>query len=198
MARAKSFFPLRDAYYYGKRLNHELRDRLGKQLIQDSETTALIAQTVYNSGDGDYVEIGSLHGGSAITAALVKKEFYLEGAVICIEPKPRNLLENAKLFGVEDRVHLIRNYSYQVDFSNLNLTCGFIDGDHRPWYPTEDWYRLANVVSRYIMFDDYDKSEIGVVDAVRLAMHPDEPWYPVHLAGALVIFENYAHRTVQK
>ncbi len=197
MERAKSFFPLRNAYYYGRRLNHELRDRLGKQLIQDSETTALMAQTVYNSGDGDYIEIGSLHGGSAITAALVKKEFYLEGSIFCVEPKPRNLLDNAKLFGVEDRIQLIKSYSYQVNLSNLKFTCGFIDGDHRSPHPWDDWIYLKGVVSRYIMFDDYDKSEVGVQEAVRLAMC-DFDWTTVHIAGSLVILNKYDFNGLQE
>ena len=189
MARAKSFFPLRDAYYYGRRLNHELRARLGKQLIQDSETTALLSQAVYYSGDGDYVEIGSLHGGSAITAALVKKEFNLKGSIFCIEPNPRNIVENAVLFGVADRIFVVQITSDEMIWDKCKFTCGFIDGDHRDPHPLLDWYMLMNRVSKYILFDDYDKSEPGVEDAVRLAMDYENLWRPVQIAGALVIFE---------
>ena len=196
MARVKSFFPLRDAYYYGRRLNHELRDRLGKQLIQDSETTALFSQAVYNSGDGDYIEIGSLHGGSAITAALVKKEFNLEGSIFCIEPNPRNIVENALLFGVADRVFVVQTTSENMIWSG-KYTCGFIDGDHRPPYPWEDWTYLKKIVSKYIMFDDYDKSEVGVQEAVRIAMC-DFDWTTVHISGSLVILNKYDFNGLQE
>ena len=210
MERAKFFFPLRDAYYYGRRLNYELRDKLGGQLVQDSRTTALLAQTVRYAGDGDYIEIGSLHGGSAITAALVKKEFNLEGIVYCIEPNPRNILENAKLFKVEDRIKIVKKTSNELkelitttdnmyfSLESKSFSCGFIDGDHRDSHPLDDWYKLRNIISRYIIFDDYDKSEKGVVSAVQNVMHCCEEWIPVHLSGALVIFENYAYRTIQK
>ena len=189
MERAKFFFPLRDAYYYGRRLNHELRERLGKQLVQDSRTTALLAQAVYYSGDGDYVEIGSLHGGSAITAALVKKKFNLDGTIFCIEPNPRNIVENATLFGVANRIFVVKTTSDEMIWDKFKFTCGFIDGDHRDPHPLEDWRMLERRVSRYILFDDYDKSEEGVVDAVRIAMNY-QVWQPVQIAGALVIFEN--------
>lgn len=197
MERAKFFFPLRDAYYYGRRLNYELRDKLGKQLVQDSRTTALLAQAVHYAGDGDYVEIGSLHGGSAITAALVKKEFKLGGRILCIEPSPRNIRENAKLFGVQDLIDIIKSNSDEVILKK-KFSCGFIDGDHRHPHPLNDWYLLNKIVSRYIVFDDYDKSEEGVVIAVENVMEVFKWWLPVHISGALVIFENYAHRSFQE
>jgi hypothetical protein len=152
----------------------------------------LFSQAVYNSGDGDYIEIGSLHGGSAITAALVKKEFNLKGGIFCIEPKPRNLIENAKLFGVEDRIQLIKGYFHEISLENMEFTCGFIDGDHRPHHPWQDWERLKEKVSKYIMFDDFDKSEIGVQEGVRVAMC-DWGWTTVHIAGSLVILNKYGH-----
>ena len=185
----KFFFPLRNGYYYGKHLNKLLRDRLGKQLVQDSHATGLLCQTVLNSGDGDYIEIGSLHGGSAITSALTKKEFNLNGRVLCIDPSPRNIRENAKLFGVENLIDIIVAPSNEVTFNISSYSCGFIDGDHRDPRPMKDFVRLKRLVSKYIIFDDYDKSELGVEVAVRYAMQSQSNWRPVHISDAIAIFE---------
>jgi hypothetical protein len=205
----KFFFPLRHGYYFGKRINKELRKVLGKQLVQDSHATGLLCETVYKSGDGDYIEIGSLHGGSAITAALVKKEFYLEGNIYCVEPNPRNILENAKLFGVEDRIKIIKMNSNELDglitttdseyvsLGTGKFTCGFIDGDHRPPYPANDWHKIRSSVSKYVLFDDYDKSELGVIQGVVQAME-DTSWQIVHLSNAIVIFERRYNEKTQK
>jgi hypothetical protein len=185
----KFFFPLRDGYYFGRRLNKELRDVLGRQLVQDSEATGLLAQAVAYAGDGDFIEIGSLHGGSAITAALVKKEFNLDGDILCIEPSPRNIIENAKLFGVENKIQVIKKYSYEIDLGSLEFTCGLIDGDHRPQHPITDWDLLSNHVSKYIIFDDFDKSERGVELGVRYVLEGYPEWLPVQIRNAIAIFE---------
>lgn len=187
----KFFFPLRNGYHYGRRLNKKLREVLGGKLVQDSHATGLLSQAVANAGHGDYIEIGSLHGGSAITAALVKKEFNLTGFVFCIDPTPRGILENAKLFGVEDDIRVFRGTSDEY-FEKVSspFKCAFIDGDHRNPYPLNDWWKLQPIVTRYIIFDDYDKSELGVQYAVNEAMASwDIGWKAVHISNAIAIFE---------
>lgn len=185
----KFFFPLRDGYYYGRRLNKELRDKLGGKLVQDSHATGLLCQAVRNSGDENYLEIGSLHGGSAITAALTKKEFNLGGEIICIEPSPRNILENAKLFGVDNLIQVHEDTSKDIYLlPDINVSCAFIDGDHRPPHPTQDWGKLAYVSSKYIILDDVDKSEPGVIGAFNVALEYQN-WNLVHFSNAIAIFE---------
>jgi predicted O-methyltransferase YrrM len=185
----KFFFPLRDGYYYGRYLNKELRQVLGNKLVQDSEATGLLSQAVEYAGDGDYIEIGSLHGGSAITVALVKKQFNLEGDIFCIEPNPRSILENAKLCGVEDRIKIIKSYSYEINLGDSKFTCGLIDGDHRPQHPITDWDLLSKKVSKYIIFDDFDRSERGVELGVRYVLEGYPEWLPVQIRNAIAIFE---------
>ena len=186
----KFFFPLKEGYYYGRHLNKELKSILGNKLVQDSHATGLLSQAVANAGHGDYIEIGSLHGGSAITAALVKKVFNLTGFVFCIDPAPKGILENAKLFGVEEDIRVFRGTSEEY-FEKVSspFKCAFIDGDHRDPYPLEDFMKLSKVVVRYIIFDDYDKSEPGVETAVRYAMDYEGLWNPVHISNAIAIFE---------
>lgn len=186
----KFFFPLRDGYYFGRRLNEELKSILGNKLVQDSHATGLLAQTIVYAGHGDYIEIGSLHGGSAITVALVKKEFNLTGDIFCIEPHPRKILQNAKEFGVRERILTFKKTSEEMNWDNFTgFNCGLIDGDHRYPHPSQDWDRLKPLVSNYILFDDCDKSEIGVVDGVEQAIIAID-WRLVHFSNAIAIFEN--------
>lgn len=186
----KFFFPLGDGYYYGRRLNKELRDVLGNKLVQSPHATGLLCQAIVNSGDGDYVEIGSLYGGSAITVALTKKEFNLKGFVWCIEPNPRDIYNNAKLFGVQDKIIVYQTPSEEMVWGDYTFSCGFIDGDHREPNPELDWRMLEYRVNRYIIFDDYDKSEKGVEFAVRdVLLDYESDWKPVHISDAIVIFE---------
>jgi predicted O-methyltransferase YrrM len=186
----KFFFPLNDGYYYGRRLHGELKDKLGNKLVQNSHATGLLCQAIRNAGHGDYVEIGSLHGGSAITAALTKKEFKLNGYIRCIEPDPRDIYDNASLWGVENKILVYQTPSEEMVWGNYRFSCSFIDGDHRPPNPLLDWYMLRNKTTKYIIFDDYDKSEPGVVQAVTEAMGDwTEPWKIVHMSDAIVIFE---------
>ena len=150
----------------------------------------MLCQAVVNSGHGDYVEIGSLHGGSAITAALTKKEFKLDGDIFCVEPNPRGIIQNAKLFGVDEKIFILQRPSDKVIWSQFDkFNCGFIDGDHRTPYPTRDWRSLEDKVTKHIIFDDYDKSEPGVEEAVIDAMDLHSGWRLVHCSDAMVIFE---------
>jgi predicted O-methyltransferase YrrM len=186
----KFFFPLNDGYYYGRRLHGELKDKLGNKLVQNSHATGLLCQAVRNAGDGDYIEIGSLYGGSAITAALTKKEFKLDGRIKCVEPSPRNILENAKLFGVDGCIDIFKFPSNELYLirEDVNISCGFIDGDHRPPHPQYDWAKLSHVSNRYVIFDDVDKSEPGVVGAFYTALEYTD-WNLVHFSDAIAIFE---------
>ena len=186
----KFFFPLNDGYYYGRRLHGELKDKLGSKLVQNSHATGLLCQAVRNAGDGDYIEVGSLYGGSAITAALTKKEFKLGGDVFCIDPHPRNIYKQAESFGVNDRIIVYSGLLEEfLEKSEGKFSCAFIDGDHRPPHPLEDAQRLFGRLNGYLIFDDYDKSEIGVQKAVERIIHMHWLWRLVHCSDAIVIFK---------
>lgn len=45
-----------------------------------------MAELVLEAGDGDHLEIGVLHGGTLIMAALVKREYGLQGKVVGLDP----------------------------------------------------------------------------------------------------------------
>jgi len=50
------------------------------------EPAAYMTWLVGKAGHGDHLEIGTLHGATAIMAALAKQECGLSGAVVCIDP----------------------------------------------------------------------------------------------------------------
>jgi hypothetical protein len=186
----KFFFPLRDGYDYGRHLNKFLRDELGNKLVQDAHATGLLAQAVVYAGDGDYIEVGSLHGGSAITVAMVKDEFNLTGDIFCIDPDPRDIYENAEQYDVASRI--VVHTGYLEDFLGVaqgKFSCALIDGDHRPPHPLKDFQLLKGRITKYCVFDDYDKSELGVQRAVESVFYMHWLWRAVHISNAIVIFE---------
>jgi len=166
----KSFFiPVGDGYKYITSKYQELPLYYGN-VVQDTDCRGIFAEVVLQSGDGHYVEIGSLYGGSAIVAALVKEHFGLDGMVYCVDPTPRHITENAKQYGVDDRIIVVNEVSSPWLLGDTGFSMGYIDGDHRPPHPTEDWNILKEVVTRYILFDDYDRSEVGVTQGIRHAL----------------------------
>jgi len=177
------FFPLGSAYEFGKGFDISLK--YGK-VIQAPHNRGLLAQAVYNSWNEDYVEIGTHYGGSAILAALVKKEYGLEGKIYCVDPNPKKVLDNASAYGIKDFIRIIKKPSFPWPLPDKVFGCGYIDGDHRYDFPSQDWETLKTCVIKYIIFDDYSKNEIDVVKACRTAM---KDWLPVHISDAYVILE---------
>lgn len=52
----------------------------------DFDDACRIMELIVEVGGEDHLEIGVLHGATAIMAALVKKEFGLSGVVVCVDP----------------------------------------------------------------------------------------------------------------
>ena len=142
----------------------------------------------YLSGAGDYIEIGTLFGGSAILAGK-----YCKGHVYCIDPldgyyakgrvdKGTNLLpspkivrENWESFGLDlDRLHIYahKHPPWPEELKNKRFDIGYIDGEHTHEAAMQDWDALKDRVDKYIIFDNTEKR--GVMDAFEEAVqHPD-------------------------
>jgi cephalosporin hydroxylase len=183
-------FPLDEAFEYGKSLDVQIQ---GRSIISQFDA-GLLAQMVVDARHGDHVEIGTLFGGSAIVAALAKREFDLIGQIHCVDPlnnaipdrsgilaSPDLIMENAKLWEVEDRIVIHRRSSYPFPIERTFAT-GYIDGDHWNNFPAKDWDSLKQVVSYMVMFDDYCRGKPEVVQAcLDAAQDPD--WIPVFIGG---------------
>lgn len=163
----------------------------------------LLLLHVILAGDGNYIEIGSLFGGSAIPVALLKDKLGQSGFVFCIDPldgyykkyaprddmvdtqsgvavTPNTLFENIKNFGVEGRIFVMCQYSTEVKiYENLKFSVAFIDGDHKGDVPTLDWLLVKDHVTDYVIFDNYDNTHPEVIKAGKKASD-DPEWKEVY------------------
>lgn len=204
----EGLYPLKDAYVFGKntfnRIKKEMSD--GRTCGVDHDA-GILAQSAYNSGNGNYVETGSLFGASAIIVALVKKHFNLDGFIYCVDPfdgyygtgnKTKGgtpsldiLWKNAKQFGVADRIKPVAHSSYPwpVELVNETFTMAFIDGDHWGEMPWKDFISVSTRTSKVIQFDDYDNIHPAVVSAaIKASVYPS--WVPVYVGGISYVLEH--------
>lgn len=160
---------------------------------------AVLSDYIIRAGPGDYVEIGTATGASAILVALTKRIFRIPGEVYCIDnfgfefnPRgttPEKVMENAKIFGVDDMIHLYVANSHPWPLGEKTFVFGLIDGAHRGLTPTKDFINMSKKVTDYIMFDD-----IGFVSHPAIAMlvsrvREKGEWIPVKSTDKIVIFK---------
>lgn len=178
---------------FGKEHIAAISARIQGRLAYEESNCNYLAWAISRAGHGDHLEIGTLHGGSAILALLVKMELGLAGDVYCVDPLngyyigtpygcpvdlvtkvPINanvVLENAAAFGVVNRLHLISQKSmpFPVSIQNHRFVSAYIDGDHEGETPTLDWWNCQSRTSKVVVFDNYDERHPAVQDAVRTA-----------------------------
>lgn len=164
-----------------------------------SHDYGVLAECVRFAGSGDYLEIGSAFGCSAILAALVKKKYDLPGKVTCIDPLnggafgkeydpafpnipiiPETIQANAELFGV--RLEIIRAKSEPFPIKNRRFAMTYIDGWHLDGQPLRDWEHVREVTDNLVVFHDYDPDHPHVVEACKVATG-EKGWMPVHVFG---------------
>ncbi len=166
---------------------------------------------------GNHLEIGTLFGGSAIAVALAKKEFNQPGMVVCVDPlngyyqdklsdvdpdypnmrdiivdvavTPDILFKNIENFGVGDRVMVLQHKSEAIaNLVDMKFTTAYIDGDHEGDAPRNDWDLVKDLVSRFVIFDNYGEEWQGVVDVCEYAAAlPD--WRCVYAGGISFVLE---------
>lgn len=147
----------------------------------------VLARCLVNSG-GNYLEIGSQYGLSAIVAS-----HFCEGHAYCIDPMDkvvedestkygpayapiegrtghmgeRVLFErNIRFFGLEDKVTLVQEFSDPYPISpQVFFGTAYIDGDHSYAMVKRDFFNIMNQVTHYIILDDFCK-EPGVDQAL--------------------------------
>ncbi len=161
---------------------------------------------------GNHLEIGTLFGGSAIAVALAKKQYNQPGMVVCVDPlngyyqdripnptmidgpsgaavTPETLFDNIETFDVGDRVLVLRSKSEAIaNLVDMKFTTAYIDGDHWEDAPLRDWKLVEDLVSRYVIFDNYDDAHEGVVKACEWADR-DPDWRCVYQEGISYVVE---------
>lgn len=200
-----SLFPLSEAFVLGQRMAADIGERIIGRIAGNAPDHGVLAQMVHNAGDGDHLEIGSLFGGSAILAALVKQHYHLGGKVICIDPmtgyygKPdpfsglmatqELFYQNLASFGLSEQVELIVAQSNQYSLpQNKRYVSVFIDGAHDYDSVLADWNQVKQHTLRYVLFDNYDRAFEGVQAAVRIA-YEERNWRCALIYGISALFE---------
>ena len=161
-----------------------------------------LAEMVLAAGDGDYLDVGTYNGTSAIVAAKVKQQYNLAGRVICLDDfawydKERSVnteqLEKTQAYfdayGVADLVDIVIGTTFDTPAEILNrqYAAALIDGNH--WYdqPRKDFAIVAPLVTGYVMLDDVDESHPDVMAAVAEAEH-DDAWTVCRRSNGCVQF----------
>ncbi|GAF92084.1 unnamed protein product [marine sediment metagenome] len=122
--------------------------------------------------EGDYIEIGSAFGGSAIMAGLAMGD--RPGTVFCIDPfMGTNEFEldmrltvfwsNIQNWGIKQRVIAFRHVHppFPVSIHFHKFSVGLIDGDHHQLAPFRDFIALNDRVTDYLLFDNTEKDAVS-------------------------------------
>lgn len=200
-----SLFPLRKTYGTGMGIARRIADKLpvGRTII-GNEDAGVLSQMIINAKHSDHIEIGTFFGGTAILAALIKKEFGMQGLIHCVDPldarpdvKPdqavdvvaskETLFKNAEYFDVADRIilHQFPSRPWPLG-SEYRFGTGYIDGDHWNGMPAHDWMALKDMVSYAIAFDDYAIAKPDVISAVQKASN-DSNWILARTSGTIAV-----------
>jgi len=172
-------FHIDEAFDYGKSMCLEIQEKIEGGIGCSPDDAGILAQCVRNAGSGDYLEFGTLFGGSAIIAGLVKKKYGLGGRVVCIDDlemfyrTKQMILSNAAIFDVVSylEIHVSKTNPYPLD-KLRKFSCIFIDAGHDYHNCKEDWLSARGVADRYIIFHDYDLAHKGVMNTVLEANFP--------------------------
>jgi hypothetical protein len=156
---------------------------------------------------GLHIEIGCLWGGTAILAALAKKQAQLPGEVLSIDfmfggfwntedpdnhkqPALDDVYWNALKFNVADRISLWRINSYPWPLApHIHPVTALIDGAHDRMGVLHDWESLKDITDEAIIFHDYHMYYPGVMDVVDNFVRKDPNWQAAAHIGRMIVFE---------
>ena len=139
---------------------------------QGSAASDLLMECVART-EGDYIEVGSAYGYSAVLAATAMAK--RPGTVYCIDPfiglnnldgtyvALKVFLSNIHSFGLEQRVVTFyqHNPPFPVAIHHHLFSVGLIDGNHDGDAPLKDFIELDSRVTDYLLFDnaEYERVE---------------------------------------
>jgi predicted O-methyltransferase YrrM len=192
-----------------KNIHGRLANMIGERITKNID---ILLDFVEKAGGGNHLEIGALHGGSAIAVALLKKELGHGGIVLTIDPlngyyhkyapredaidtqsgvpvTPGTLFHNINKFGVGDRVAVLQANSVPFPrLAEMKFSTAFIDGDHRDGVPLQDWKSVRDIVTKYVIFDNCADTHPDVVHACTVATQ-DNNWYCVYDKDIMFVVE---------
>lgn len=194
---------LGDPYQQGKKMKAAVMETIvkngGKFTMRPADAGA-IAQCVY-SCTGDYLEIGTLFGGSAIIAAL-----FANGHVYCIDPfgyregqsrapaipTKELVLQNAHEWGADEKMTIFvqKHPPLPPELEGHRFDVALIDGLHTEEGMRADWMNLKDRVDRYILFHDVQVgSPHGALRVYENTVLQDPEWRQVYRQKLIGVVE---------
>lgn len=192
---------LQEEFRQGTRMKPVVKraiEKNGGKFSMHPADAGAIAQCCANA-PGEYLEIGSLFGGSAIIAAL-----FSTGHVYGIDPfgysmgqtktgatpSAEVVMQNAYEWGAQDKITMFtqKHPPLPPELENMRFSVAFIDGDHTYGGAHKDWENLKDRVDRYVLFHDVVSSSFGCRRAFAEAGQ-DPKWEQIYLAGKMGILE---------
>lgn len=168
-----------------------LADTLRKEMVRgkpedDGGYLPKLGQIVALGGVGDYLEIGTGFGASAIMAGIVKADLKQDGEIICIDPyprpenapadytgpKPQDLADNAAQFKVSGKITLIPSAGHPLpgELAEKKFPVIFIDGNHDGMTPWLDFLAIRPIATRFVCFGGFEECFPGVMVAALRAL----------------------------
>ena len=187
-----------------------ISQRIWGRIASEQDNAAIMA--CFAAIKGDHLEIGTLHGGTAILVAAMKKKLQLPGKVVCIDPldgyyigmdrgyetDPLTnvpvsidvLYDNITRFDMQDRIEVVQKKSNPFPLKDRRFTSAYIDGDHWGDMPMIDWQNVSRITDRYVIFDNCDKAHPAVLDACLTATLSHK-WINIYRQGITCVFERF-------
>lgn len=199
---ANSFFPIGEAFWWGTQQVAHIDSKINGWILTTPFDAGILAQTIYIAGDGDYLEIGTAWGGSAVLAALTKKRFNIAGKVVSIDPiigdeaiiplemQPNGrelIINNFKAFEVDDIAHFRHGKFDLKYFEDCKFNIVLVDGDHNYKAVKHDWAGAKQLSTRYIIAHDY--AHYYKNDVCRAIKENMEGWEFVNISGLSAVLE---------
>lgn len=186
--------------YVRANIQGRIASKIGER---ETGNVEVLLDFVEKAGEGNYLEIGTLFGGSAIPVALLKNELLQRGLVFCVDPLDgyyrkyasredmmdlqsrtpvtvQTLFNNIAKFNVGNRIVVLREYSTSLaEFIDMKFAVSYIDGDHRGGVPLRDWNLIKNITTKFVVFDNCADTHPDVHLACKAA-NDEKNWRKVY------------------
>jgi hypothetical protein len=177
----------------GVQLIEKIKREMTGRIANERDNVLRLLETVEKAGDGNYLEIGVLHGGTLCAVGLLKEElgqrgecwgvdplngYYIEMSHVhkrgcAVDPitklpvNERIVTSNIEAFNLENRCYCIKAKSDELPgiVGDKKFAVTYIDGDHWNRVPYQDFLRVKDITDRFIVFDNADIYHPDVLDA---------------------------------
>jgi len=193
-------------------INAKMQGRVA--LLSEDEAAALVDMV---KGAGDHIDLGTLWGGTAILAALAKKEAGSEGHVYTVDymrggywdsgdpsvgmQKPSEAAIHANLasFEAEKLVTVVKADTHPWPLPDVKPSSVLIDCDHSYEGCKRDWEKVRSLHPELVAFHDYNaKTHPGVARVVDEIKQTDYEYKLVKQAGTLIVFKSVLAKPVKE